>query len=509
MKVCFKKDRVFIIIFLTIFIFFIKIPLAHTYFELKYTQGVTYYNQGEYKKAFLYFKGAAKENPEDGLTFYYIGLSALKLKKPKRAIKAFIRAKNLNPNIKSLYYNLGKAYTETTQYKKGIRSFKEALRRDPNNAMAYFYLAYLYVETKNYEASLPYLRAAMDRDPSLSQVSLFYMGFSFYKMGEREKAKITFQRCIQLAPETNIAEVARDYLKVIRKAVKKKKWSLYSSLSLQYDSNVILESKEEDTASKISDEDDFRFVFYLNGEYRPITNDKLTAGIDYEFYQSLHFDLSEYNLHHHAGGPFLEYKYKIVGHPSSVKGFYNFGIDFLGGDHYLNKHSAGLIWSISYGEGFATKVGYTLRYKDFYFNYTDSEDNRDGLNHSISITQYYLFPNKKNIIYAGYSFDKDVTDGDNWEYAGHKFKVGFITPLISDITLNIEAKAYFKRFDNVDTNFEKRRKDDQYTFGISLEKKITKYLRLSFKYLGRINNSNINFFEYERNIISLGIIGIF
>jgi len=53
-----------------------------------------------------------------------------------------------------------------------------------------------------------------------------------------------------------------------------KRWSITPSISFQYDDNVSLTPDDLPTAVRVSDEEDYRTVFHLIGEYRFFENER-------------------------------------------------------------------------------------------------------------------------------------------------------------------------------------------------------------------------------------------
>src|SRR5262249_54096378 len=76
------------------------------------------------------------------------------------------------------------------------------------------------------------------------------------------------------------------------------------TVGFEYDDNVILEPN----GIAISRQADGRAVFNVVGRLVPIRTPSWNLGAEYALFQSLHFDLSEFNIQSHTAGVFMEYK---------------------------------------------------------------------------------------------------------------------------------------------------------------------------------------------------------
>ena len=108
-------------------------------------QGMTYFAQGDYKKAIEAFDEAIGLDPQDAIAHYNRGLAYNRIAKAvtasrplvssnlshyQRAIQDFDQAIRLNPQADA-YYNRGIAYRNLGQFERAIEDFDEALRLNP------------------------------------------------------------------------------------------------------------------------------------------------------------------------------------------------------------------------------------------------------------------------------------------------------------------------------------------------------------------------------------------
>ncbi len=112
-------------------------------------RGMTYFEQGDDKKAIEAFDEAIRLNPQDAIAYYSRGVAHNRLGQVKRgtgagghsryqsAIKDFDQAIRLNPQADA-YFNRGFAYRKLGQLERAIEDYDEAIRLNPQHAEAYY-----------------------------------------------------------------------------------------------------------------------------------------------------------------------------------------------------------------------------------------------------------------------------------------------------------------------------------------------------------------------------------
>ncbi len=91
-----------------------------------------------------------------------------------------------------------------------IEVFKQMLESDPNNAMVFFGLANEYLKAEDYQNAIPtiegYLQKADDEGAAYGMLAKAYE-----RIGEREKAKATYEKGIAVSNAHGHPSMANDY----------------------------------------------------------------------------------------------------------------------------------------------------------------------------------------------------------------------------------------------------------------------------------------------------------
>lgn len=376
--------------------------------------------------------------------------------------------------------------------------FRAALKEKSDDFKATLYLGAALSRMNDKEAE-SMLRKALYLKPDDPRANL-ELGIHYINNKKYNEAKAYLEKAIKTSDETELKDAAAEYLNAAKEEGKDRKlWAVDISLGGQYDSNVSLNPNETPLPQGISRKDDWRAVLNLNGRYDFLSTADADGSIGYNLYQSLHFQLSDFDISYHLLD--LSASYTIA--PSiSLKGVYSFEYVFVGGSGYDSAHTVSPSIIIAEGSRFSTIVEYRYRYKDYINSgLYESNSERTGSNHLTGITQ--------NITYSlirtrlGYAYDRDLTNRSYWDYNGHKGFIGMEFNLPYRIILELYGEYSRKDYDGINPLSDTNRADSAYTLSISATKELTDMFSITIGYLYLNNDSNIAFYKYNRSIASL------
>lgn len=387
---------------------------------------------------------------------------------------------------------------EMNDFAVAIEIINDVLRKKPNDERATLYLGIALSRSGDREAERV-LKKALLLNPNNPRTNL-ELGIYYFNKGIHSEAADYLNNTIKMAPNTEFAEKAEEYLRLVKPEDVANRWALNFSFGGQYDNNVVLDSGVNPLPEGISRKSDWRAIFYLKGLYNFISKKNIEGSVSYSFYQSLHADLSDFNV---TSNQFdLSFIYRIS--PNlSIKGEYLFEYVLVGGDRYDYAHSLSPTLVISEGGGFYTEIQY--RYKDI--NYKDSDlfvnnSDRTGFNNFISIIQNIPIT-KTAQLRAGYSYDEDNVDASHWDYRGNKGLAEIKITLPYRIYLDLYGEYYNRNYEGVYPSTGKQRFDWISTGIITATKLLSERFSITLGQLYTNNKSSIDIFDYDRAITSL------
>ena len=481
------------------------LSLSAESYELLFSKGMLSFNQGNYEEALQSFLSAANLKPEITEIQYYLGLTQTQLNNNREAVKTFKKVISLDPTYPRVHYDLGVAYYKLGNYKNALKEFKVAEKQEPNRAMIYYFKAHIFYLQNKFSKSLPYFTKAAELDPGLKQTAHFFRGIALLKLNRHEDSEHEFQTALNLDTTSELGKAAHKYLELLKERTKitPKKWSLNASLSYQYDDNVVLEPDDTTSATRVSGEGDSRAVFFFDSEYRFIQKFPFTMGARYTFYQSIHSRLHDYDLQNHQGTLFGNYQGRLRNIPYQFQLDYKYSNTLLDEKRYREAHGITATLNLQESSTFLTQIQYRFQDKDYHYSITNHTANRDGINNMVGITQYLFLFNNRGFFRVGFFYDNDSTNGSNWDYDGYKVLAGLRFPFFCKTIIDTNFYYYQQEYDNNDFFFNHSRRDEEYMYNFSIYRNIYKNFDATFGYTRIDSGSNIDFYDYDRNVYSL------
>ena len=225
-------------------------PQAQPQPQTPFQVGKSYFSKGEYDEAIIEFEKSIELNPDHAESYFYLGRCYLlkgNIEYNKNIFKAnsFYRKANEiseqaipkykkiiedNPEDLNSYLRLGYIYEVKSmipfinEYDKALEYYLKALALDAvsesKNKGIYVYLntrvGSVYYQMKDYLQAIEYLEMAEKISPRNVEVT-YYLGLSYDKIGETEKAREFLSRVLELAPQSEYAQEAEKELKKINK----------------------------------------------------------------------------------------------------------------------------------------------------------------------------------------------------------------------------------------------------------------------------------------------------
>ena len=469
--------------------------------EILYARGLVDFHAGKYQAALQKFDEAVAADPADTFARYYRGITQARLGNNAAAIDDLKAALATKPGLQQGWLELGDALVQTGQYGDAIPWLDKAQGVPALDADASFSLGLAQLRTGDLAGAKANFARAGTRDPKLDVPSKYYLGVTAFQSQDWAAAQTYFDSVIATNPDSAMAKESQAFLDKLSAgaAPAARPYTLYGSLGLQYDSNVILAPSDEPLQNQygFGRQADGRVVLLAGGVYALRLTDKATVTAGYDFSQTLHFSLNSNNLMDNR--PTVQFLYDAGPVRLGLLGQY---------DYYVRQTSSFLSqpivlpWlSVLEGDLGRTEIFFRYRYWDFI---DSGYQVLDGNNYSPGVRQYGYLGAPDRYAYVGYRFDTQVptrTSGDPFGYNGNEVQVGGGW----GFPFGIGAQAEFDyRYEDYDPASDGRR-DNQYRILCSANKSLTSYLDLTLAYFGLFNQSNQALYTYDRNIVSLSV----
>ncbi|MDD5455153.1 MAG: tetratricopeptide repeat protein [Candidatus Ratteibacteria bacterium] len=462
--------------------------------ELK--SGILSLQIGDYEDALGNFQKVLDLDPVNSDAYYYLGMTYSQMEEFDKAVSYYEKALKLNPELAKAHFQVAVAYYQQKQYANALRSLSKAEKYLPQDAMVYYYQGATYYSMKKYYKSVAPFEKVKKLDPALTVLSYYWQGVALFQQGLYIEAEKLLREVKRLSAESQLGNSADEFLDAIEKRTKP--LSVKASLGVEYDDNVTLQPVDEDV-SEISDKEDERAVVNLKFSGRKFLEPG-EFGAYYSFYQSLHQDLTEYNVQGHTGSLYFA---------SNLRPFqpyiqYSYDYYFVDNDKYLEKHTIIPSLNISVASPHITQVYFQYEKFNYLIDFDEDEYDRSADANALGVNQYFSIVDGKGYIKIGAEYKNNDAEGDDWDYYGSKIRLTVYSPTpVDKMSVEIGGEQSYSNFDNEDSFFEKTRKDTYLSGWIELMYKLNDNWGVGLNYKHINNNSNIDFYEYQRNITSL------
>jgi len=469
--------------------------------ELLYSRGLVELHAGRHDKALQLFDKAVQADGADVYARYYRGVTQGRLGNYAAAATDLRSVLAAKPDLHQGALELGIALVQTAAYKDAIPLLERAQRVASLDADASFFLGLAHLRLGQLDAARQDFKRAA-RIPELSLSSRYYQGVTEYQAQSWTKAREHFDYVVATNPSSEMGREAVAFLAKIRTGAKpaEKRYSLYGAVGLQYDSNVQLAPTDEQlkTAQGISGQEDGRATITVGGAYVPWRTEHAQFSIGYEFFQSLHFDLTDFNLQNHR--PSAQLVFDMKPFQFGIVGRYDYY--FQDTDSFLQQGTAVPWVSFAEGDLGRTEVFFRLRRRDFLKRPFSGV--LDSLNYAPGVRQYIHLGAPERYLFVGYRFDREDPInrvGKLFAYDGHEVSGGVGWALPAAITAQLEYAFRHEKYARQSAG----RRDDEHQLVFAAEKGLSDNLSVTLAYLGTFNDSNQAPYNYDRHIVSLSV----
>jgi tetratricopeptide (TPR) repeat protein len=469
-----------------------------------YSHGLVEFHLGRYPDALKLFDQAVAADPDDSYARYYRAVTRGRLHDLDGAISDLRAALAAKPDFDQAALELGVALVQTGALREAIPLLQQAQRDPDADAHASLFLGLAQLRLNQLpEARKNFQRAA--KDPQQELAVTYYEGVLDYREGNLSGAEEHFAAVVRSGGDSEIRHEAELFLKTIHESAPAAV-QLSGAVGFQYDSNVVLAPGSDviNAAAGISNQADGRATLAVSGAYELWRHKQTQLSVSYDFFQSLHFRLTDYNLQ--DNGPSIQLASSVGPVQFGVLGRYDYYL--LSTDSFLQEGTA-LPWVTVVEPRGRTELFYRMRRRDFI---KQAYWVRDAFNHSTGIRQFVYLDTPERYLSLAYRFDHEdpvntrpSLNANQYRYDGHEVgaSVGWTFPcqLSGELTYLYRHENYAPESDG--------RHDNQHQVIVLARRPIGPYLTAVAGYYGTINHSNNDLgdrrFDYERHIGSLAL----
>jgi tetratricopeptide (TPR) repeat protein len=467
--------------------------------------GMEHYKEGKYKEALEDFQKAIIVFPDDPDVLFYIGLTYQQLNESEKAFEYFKKTLDKDPEHTDAHFQLGVVLIQKKEYKNAVSHLEQVYKKEPDREDLGYFLGFAYYQLGDHKKALSYFEKARTKDKTVASLILYYTGLAKQQTGNNKEAVIAYKKLIITDPTSPLAEPSQRLIETIEPKVVKKRFGVDFTTKVQYDDNIILVPTTNVFNLRNKEKKSIIELFYLRGEYAFIRERDYDLSASYAIYQTITNKMRDMDVQDHIVSLDFSKRGQMGAMPYDLR--LNYAYDYLlsNYDYLLQRHAIRPSFILLENNANMTVFQYAFQVKEFKDKPIILEDNRDAVNHEAGFIHFLRFNDAKHHIKAGYFYDREYTDGSNWDYSGNKFVAGFQYTFPKGIRLSADYEFKMSRYKNINVYFDKKREDTERSLNTVVSKDIGKGWSVSLEYLRRRNSSNIDLYDYRKNLYSAGV----
>ena len=411
-----------------------------------------------------------------------------------------VSAGNTAENNYELYIARGMEELSDGRHAEALGLFQKALEMAPNDTEAVYYTAIAHTRLGELaEAEELFLK--IKESDSVPAVN-FELGRIYYVKGECDRASAYLSKYVSISDDESLKDYAETLIGncggADQAADEEEPYRLSITAGIQYDDNVIVEP-ENPIVIEDKKQSDSMAMAYLAAGADLLNKGAVKLKADYAFYQNLHFDLNDYDVQSHKISPFLEIDLTEIIKPTIG---YSYEHTFFGDDVYSKVNTLFITINVKQSKDYSTDL--TYKYRDL--SYDDSEmfltnSIRSGHQNIFGLMQNFAADKLNGDVYYYYS-DRGADEG-YWAYKGNRLGADVTYRLMTPLYVMVSGQYTEERYRDDFPGFSEQRSDKTRQYSLVFTYKPTDrfIIYLTDDYTN--NDSNLDTFQYERNVIGL------
>jgi tetratricopeptide (TPR) repeat protein len=467
--------------------------LASVEAELAFHRGVVAFGEESYETARKEFEIVLAEDPGDAVALQYLGMidqaegnDAGAIEKLTASVEADAENTDARVDLAAILIKVGR----TTEADAQLRM---ALEIEPDRADARLYLGIIAYRQRSYRAAIGHLKQAKELDPDLEVEANYYLGLAEAFSGDLEASAGAFGVVEQTEPNHPLGRSAASLSRQVKDA-KKRIWALGLTGGLEYDSNITV------TGDGALQESDGRGVIRLQGDVRAIDKKRGNLDFGYDGYLGLYFHETEFSQQTHL----LWTAGSVLVGPVRLSARYDYAFTMLDlTEKFRQLHRLTPAASVPTGSWGVAQVYYQFLYLDYLQPVTDPAFLRDGPSHSVGANEFIFLPEPFSYARLGARFIRYQPDGTEFAYKGFELSAGGGVQLPWESQLSLVYVFQHRKYDDhsVVDPFRRKRHDDSHLLTAEWAVPLGRHFTVSVAGSFTFNGSNIQPFDFNRQIV--------
>ncbi|NRA97910.1 MAG: tetratricopeptide repeat protein, partial [Planctomycetes bacterium] len=434
----------------------------------------------------------------------YLGLIAQKQDDPAAAIGYFDRALAIDPDNAEIQLDRGIALMDVGRMAEAQQAFARARELAPDNARAELFSGIAAYRSGDHEGAKPYFDRAAQLDPSLRDESRYYTGLSEVFLGNIDAAAASFAAAAEQSPLSPLGLSASNFQQQLRTpAEERRRWRFQVTGGMEYDSNPLILGESLPGLLLPDADPDGRGVIRMRGDYNILASDQGSLTVGYDGYYSFHIRDTVVNLQ--TQNPWIAGGYNLG--PLRLGLRYDFAYTFIDtSEPFRSLHRVTPSISARQGDWGVSYLYYQFYAADYFVDATPPATfDLTGHRNLAGFNQFFFLPKSPfTYVRLGFSGDWLRTEGTEWDNDGIEALAGAGYDFDYDISFAWLYRFLYRDYQNRSAVSvpadSKIREDHSHVLTLDVSKMLTDHWQVSLSAALTWNQSNVAFYEYDRQV---------
>ena len=447
---------------------------------------------GDWHDAARIFNDLNAQFPGEPELLYYVGVAAASSGDDLAAVSAFAEAAALDPQLDWVQADLGISLYRLGEFSLAEEHLLEALLQGPEDADVLLHLGLIDLENGHYERGERMLEESAALDPGVAALA-FYHAANYELDRDNFDAAMGFLERAALAVGPADWKVASAQLlgALAQSETREPRIQLRAAVGIENDDNLTV--SEQDLSTGIGD---FAGTLEAGIEARVLESELLGISVGYDFFQSLHQDLEEFDLQ--SNETHIEF-YGFLDALQPVLA-YAYRRESYGGADYLASHIVDLDLTVCLWRHTCGLLGGEFEHRRF-----DPTPERDSDRYSLLVGQQtFLW---KGLAAFSLTWEPQWQDatGDAFNYQAQIVRGGmtfFLDTWLKGLLVGASYEFESRDYDSDDGSQGFVRRDERHVIWAGAALPLFGPIQASLDYIRIESRSNIQVLNYDENIVS-------
>jgi tetratricopeptide (TPR) repeat protein len=470
-------------------------------------------DQKKFEAAEFVFRAALKARPDHPEAHAGLGVAWARQGRYELALPHLHRARELRAAYEHLDLELGRALYFHARYPLARERLEAYRASHPESWQNYELLGLCYLALNEYDRCIealshPSLKAHPEHEP----MYLYNMGVAHGRAGRRDRAALLLDEVARKYPDTAYGKDAKKLQAAPQPAptspwerkTSERMWYLAAGVQIGHDSNPLSIGEDVLLPARLDQKGNLMAQTYAGGGARIVDEKETLWSADLRYGATFYRELSSFNQDVLSVSTYAEHKFI-----EELTLFASASFQHL----IVGNDEARDAWSFALGGSFAeaswtrTRLSLGRTFQNYFVGGLARAQDLDGWIDAVSIAQELAPEGARVFVSAGYSLSGQYTEGRDYDGQFHRFFAQAIFPFLLGFRgvagLSYSTGDYFNA--NSRDPLGRERKDEAWAASFRMDRRAGHGLTFYFAVTTIGNQSNLDFFSYERTVFGAGL----